>query len=185
MFKTKRNIPWWLTMSRMFLLPLLFWLMYGGHTWWFLAAYILIGSTDFFDGLIARRLNQTSAGGQQLDSIADIFFYISSAYFLYYLFPEVITNNSNLVIAFFTILFLSFAISLILFKRLLMLHTTILRLNGVLVYFLIIFSFFFDTTWFARGILILYFIGYAEELLIFFIYGAVDADTRSIFQLRK
>ena len=46
-----------------------------------LISYIIIGLTDYFDGKIARRLNQTTDPGKTLDSVADLFFYVSSAFF--------------------------------------------------------------------------------------------------------
>jgi cardiolipin synthase len=149
----------------------------------FIISYIILGSTDFFDGLIARRFNQTSEIGKALDSIADLPFYISSAYFLYRLFPEYLEPNQLLLLLFFGLLFLSFIVSAILCKKPIMMHTTLLRLNGVLVYALIIFSFFFNTTLFVSAILIIYFIGFTEEIIIFIKYGEVDPDTPTIFSL--
>lgn len=178
------NVPFYVTMSRLVFLPLLYWLMLAGHTWWFFGAYILVGATDWLDGFLARKLNQVTPSGHLFDTLADLPFYISSAYFLNYLFPAVIANNIFAVRAFFTMLGFVILVSFVKFRRLHLLHTNILRLNGVLVYLLVISSFFLDTTWFARIILWLYFAGLAEELAIFFLYGAVDPDTKSIFHLR-
>jgi CDP-diacylglycerol--glycerol-3-phosphate 3-phosphatidyltransferase len=185
MAKFRTNIPFYVTISRLVFLPLLFWLMFAGHLWWFLGAYIVVGFTDWLDGYLARKLNQVTPGGHLLDTVADLPFYISSAYFLNYLFPVVIANNLLAVRAFFTILGFVILVSFLKFRSLHLLHTTLLRLNGVLVYLVVIASFFFDTTWFVRIILWLYFVALAEELAIFFIYGQVNPDTPSIFHIRK
>ncbi len=172
-----------LSLSRIVLMPLLYWLLYNASASAFLIAYIIIGSTDAFDGIVARKLQMVSSLGKALDSIADLIFYISSAYFLYYLYPEVIVANQIYLTIFFTLLGLSFLISGILFRKPVMMHTRLLRLNGVLVYLVIIASFYFDTTYFARAVILSYIVGFSEEILIFIFYGHVDPDTKSIFHL--
>lgn len=177
------SLPNMLSLSRVVLLPLLFYLLYYGSTYMFIAAYILIGLTDCLDGLLARKLNQVTETGKILDSAADFFFYIASAYFLYYLFPGVILANQNYLISLFSLLGLSFIISLYLFKKVVIMHTRILRLSAVMVYLVVITSFWLDTVYFVRIIIITYFLGFCEEILIFLFFGNVDPDTKSIFRL--
>ncbi len=181
----KLGLPNLLSLSRIFFLPLLYWLLYTGPPYLFLSVYILVGATDFFDGLAARKLNMVSSLGKTLDSIADLFFYISSAYFLYFLFPAIILANKNYLIVFFTLLGLSFLISGCLFRKPVMMHTRLLRINGVLVYVVVIASFWFDTTYLARAAIISYIVGFSEEILIFVFFGNVNRDTKSIFHLMK
>lgn len=177
------RLPNLLSLSRIVLMPLLYLLLYNASASAFLIAYIIIGSTDAFDGIVARKLQMVSSLGKALDSIADLIFYISSAYFLYYLYPEVIVANQIYLTIFFTLLGLSFVISGILFRKPVMMHTRLLRFNGVLVYLVIIASFYFDTTYFARAAILSYIVGFSEEILIFIFYGHVDPDTKSIFHL--
>jgi cardiolipin synthase (CMP-forming) len=179
------NVPNFLSASRVIFLPGLFWLLYSGHHYWFLSGYILLGSTDYFDGLLARKLGQVSHFGKELDSLADLCFYISSAYFLYYLFPEIIVANRVYLIVFFSLLGFSFILSAILFKKPVMMHTFLLRVNAVLVFLIVVTSFWLDTTYFTRAVIIIYLVGFTEEILIFLIYGNVDPDTKSILHLRK
>ncbi len=179
------NVPNFLSASRIIFLPGLFWLLYSGHQYWFLAGYVLLGSTDYFDGMLARKLGQVSHLGKELDSLADLCFYISSAYFLNYLFPEIILANRIYLIVFFSLLGFSFILSAILFKKPVMMHTFLLRMNAVLVFLVVITSFWLDTTYFTRAVIIIYLIGFTEEILIFLIYGNVDPDTKSIFHLIK
>ncbi len=133
---------------------------------------------------MARKLGQVSHFGKELDSLADLFFYISSAYFLYYLFPEVIAANQVYLIVFFSLLGFSFLVSGLLFRKPVMMHTIILRLNAVLVCLVVVLSFWLDTIYFARAVIILYILGFVEEL-IFIFFGNVDPDTKSIFHLLK
>ena len=178
------TIPNILSLSRIFLLPFLYFLLFMDYKIALLISYILIGSTDYFDGKIARRLNQATDLGKTLDSVADLVFYLSSAFFIYYLFPEVIDANFRLLMIFFGVLILSFVISFMKCSKPLLMHTILLRFSAALVYFLFILSFFFDTTYFGTIVIILYMIAFLEEILIFIIYGQIDPDTKSIFSLQ-
>lgn len=62
-------------------------------------------------------------------------------------------------------------------------HTFILRWNAVLVFMIIVCSFFFDVTIMTRLALIIYMIGFTEEIMIFLIFGNVNPDTKSILHL--
>ena len=179
------SIPNILSISRLVLLPYLFFLVFAELKIAMLISYIIIGSTDYFDGKIARKLNQVTDLGKTLDSVADLFFYLATAFFLHYLFPEVIMANFSLLMIFFGVLFLSFVISFIKCGKPLLMHTTLLRYGAVLVYFLFIFSFFFNTAIFTAVILVFYLIAFLEEILIFIIYGEVDPDTKFIFSLKR
>lgn len=179
------TIPNALSLSRLVFLPLLYLFILADHLTLFLIGYILIGSTDFFDGLIARRFNMTSEIGKALDSIADLFFYISSAWFLYYLYPQYLAPNAILLILFFSLFFLSFVVSAVLLHKPVMMHTFLLRLNGVLVYLTVILSQFANTTLLIAAILVIYLVGFSEEIAIFVRYGDVDPDTPSIMTLMR
>src|SRR6476619_7949548 len=52
--------------------PLFLWLVLGPEAdGWALGVLVVSGITDFLDGWLARRLNQTSVVGQILDPVAD------------------------------------------------------------------------------------------------------------------
>ena len=65
-----------LTITRLVLSPLLFWLVLEaeatrGASWAAFGLGVAVGSTDFFDGRVARRSNFVSRSGAFLDPLAD------------------------------------------------------------------------------------------------------------------
>ena len=71
---TKLTIPTWLTLLRMLMIPLLVLVFYLPFSWANFAAaavFALAAITDWLDGWIARRFNQSSAFGAFLDPVAD------------------------------------------------------------------------------------------------------------------
>lgn len=68
------NIPNILTLVRVAMIPVLVVLAYLPYEWRFVASaivFMVAAITDWFDGYLARRLNQTSAFGRFLDPVAD------------------------------------------------------------------------------------------------------------------
>jgi len=186
------NVPNSLSFSRVLFIPLLFLLTYLKWDFSFLVLYVLIGSTDYFDGKIARRLKQTSEFGKTIDSVADLFFYLGTLAFVYFWFPEIVSGNTVMLIVFFVFFLSSFAVSWIKLGKPILMHTNLLRLNAVLVFFLVIASFlvkFFHfgeraiPVYFATVILAIYVLAFTEEIFIFLLYGDVDRDTRFIWDL--
>ncbi|MBN1775338.1 MAG: CDP-alcohol phosphatidyltransferase family protein, partial [Clostridiales bacterium] len=82
-FRKTMNAANILSLSRFVLLPLPIIFVLMDMRLAFVISYIIIGSTDFFDGIVARRFNMTSELGKKLDSFSDLFFYLASAWFLY------------------------------------------------------------------------------------------------------
>jgi cardiolipin synthase len=66
------TLPNLLSAVRLAGVPLFLWLVLGPEAdGWALALLMVSGITDFLDGWLARRLNQTSVVGQILDPVAD------------------------------------------------------------------------------------------------------------------
>jgi CDP-diacylglycerol--glycerol-3-phosphate 3-phosphatidyltransferase len=68
------NLPTWLTLFRVALLPvmvLVFYLPFRGHNIVAAIVFTLAGITDWLDGYLARRLQMTSKFGAFLDPVAD------------------------------------------------------------------------------------------------------------------
>ncbi len=173
------TIPNSLSLSRLVFLPLLYVFLWRDHIASFFISFTILGSTDFFDGYLARKWNQVSKIGKFLDTVADMFFYISVAYFLYVLSPEAIVSNRYLLIMAFSVYALSFLVPLLKFGKPYTLHTRILRSNAVLVYAMMILSGLMNTTFVLAVVLIIFVVGFVEQILIFIKFGAVDQDTSS------
>lgn len=182
--KKHLTIPNILSVTRLIGVPFLFVLIRLESSGWFIGWYVFLGLTDYFDGLIARMRNQVTALGAHLDSVADIAYYLSTAYFVVYLFPNYLMPNIPYLILFLIVFGTSILISRIKLGEIIFLHTSLSRYSAVLVFFAMLSSFFFDTTLFIRLILLLLTLGFIEICVIFIKYGKVDPDTRSILKLR-
>lgn len=80
-----------LSLSRVLFVPFIWYVLYlekeTGNTayrYYCLVLFMVMFATDYFDGYLARRLNQVSRLGQFLDPIADKISSTSSALLLYY-----------------------------------------------------------------------------------------------------
>ncbi len=66
------TVPNLLSFARLLGVPLFLWLLLGPHAdGWALAILMISGVTDWADGVLARKLNQTSTLGALLDPLAD------------------------------------------------------------------------------------------------------------------
>ena len=66
------TLPNLISFARLLGIPVFLWLVLGPEAdGWALAVLMVAGVTDYLDGALARRLNQTSRLGQLLDPIAD------------------------------------------------------------------------------------------------------------------
>lgn len=68
------NLPTWLTLFRVLLLPVMVVVFYLPFSWASIAAaavFLVASVTDWFDGYLARRMNLTSPFGAFLDPVAD------------------------------------------------------------------------------------------------------------------
>ncbi|MEM8779663.1 MAG: CDP-diacylglycerol--glycerol-3-phosphate 3-phosphatidyltransferase [Cyanobacteria bacterium P01_G01_bin.49] len=68
------NIPNWITVSRLFSLPFLFYFLNTptfSHLWISLIIFLIAASTDWIDGYLARKLNQVTELGKFLDPLVD------------------------------------------------------------------------------------------------------------------
>ncbi|MBD3885435.1 CDP-diacylglycerol--glycerol-3-phosphate 3-phosphatidyltransferase [Phormidium tenue FACHB-886] len=68
------NLPTWITVSRLFGVPLLLYLLYQPteqSRWIAVGIFLLAAGTDWLDGYLARRLNQVTDLGKFLDPLVD------------------------------------------------------------------------------------------------------------------
>lgn len=84
-------MPLALTMLRLLLAPVLVWMVYAAAPGGAFALVILIAFvSDYFDGVIARRVGVASAELRHFDSRADLVFYATAAWVVWGVHPEVV-----------------------------------------------------------------------------------------------
>ena len=75
------TIPNALSVLRLLGVPLFLWLILGPeHDGWAIVVLMVAGFTDWADGQIARRMNQTSELGQLLDPVADRLYILATVF---------------------------------------------------------------------------------------------------------
>ena len=123
-----------LTWLRIALLPTLWWQALDGRGPVVGLGLVAAGATDVFDGILARRLNQESARGAQLDAIADVLLLVSAASWLRLLHPEILRDNWPLVAVPFVVYLASLVVGLIKFRRMVNSRLYLPKVAGVLLY---------------------------------------------------
>lgn len=179
------NLPNALSIFRFFGSPLLLVIDAQSQRTALLVWFALLGLSDFLDGWLARRWQQTSERGAMLDGIADLVFYPCSALLLYQLFPDVVLANLAFIALAIGMLAVMLAVSWFKCGRLILLHTHLNRTAAVGVVLVVFASFVIDTSWLLRATALLYTLGFIEGIAIFLRYGAVPADTRSLFAINE
>jgi CDP-diacylglycerol--glycerol-3-phosphate 3-phosphatidyltransferase len=82
-----------LTVLRLLLAPVLVWLVYADAPGLVFASVVLVAFvSDYFDGVIARRLDVASAELRHFDSRADLVFYATAAWAVWRLHPDVVRS---------------------------------------------------------------------------------------------
>lgn len=129
--KEKMNVANVVTLSRMVFAVLV--LFSDAFSVQFYIFYLIGAFTDMIDGTIARKLNLKSLFGSKLDSVADFVFttavFVNIGYVLYV--PRWIWIA---IITFIKII--NLILSLIIFRRLVSMHTVMNKITGVLLFLL-------------------------------------------------
>jgi len=149
-----------------------------------LVMFIIIGLTDKLDGVMARRLNQTSRLGAKLDAIADYVFYPMIALWLYRFARHVADGWWYWIYLLMALFLVKTILGRIKFGSMPPVHTISGKaFAGSLYFFMIIAVLWPDPA--ARIFPILMTIGYLnqiEESIMFITNDHVDENTRSIFK---
>ena len=154
-------------------LSLMFWLFYG-----------LAAATDLIDGPIARKLKANSNFGSTFDTIADIYFLVC---IMICVFPilEISTTSYILIGSVFMLKIISLLYAYIKFKKVVSYHTYLIKFMALFIFTFPIWILFLDENLVALILAILQSGVYFEELLITRMSDTPDANTKSIFHLRK
>ena len=184
MFKKENlTVPNFLTICRVIFIPLLLFQVHNNMRLGFLITYLLVASTDFFDGQIARRFNQKTELGKILDSYCDLILYLTTAYFIYVLYPEQITPVLPMLYVLIAIIVLSIVVSIVRAGKPIMMHTWLLKAPAGLLFIYVIFSYFVSSPWALGVVIAVYMLGFIESIIIFIKHGDVNPDSKSMFHV--
>ena len=183
-----KTIPNILSISRLLLIPAMlipaYWIDDDPQARLvFLIMFIIIGLTDKLDGTLARYLNQTTALGAKLDTIADMVFYPLIALWLYRFESGVVGGWWNLVYFLLALYFFKMIVGKIKFGYMPAFHTIGAKTFSASLYFFMITAILYPDL--AKTIFpVLCVIGYInqmEETYIMLTRDSVDENIRSVF----
>lgn len=148
---------------------------------------LVAGATDFFDGYVARRLGQESAAGARLDSLADNVLLISAMAWIELLHPEILRNNTMLIVATFGLYVASLSTGLVRFHQLGNLHLYSSRVAGGALYSFAVMTLIAGAyepllLWMAA---VAFMVSSAETLVGQLLLSAIDENMGSIFLAAK
>ena len=149
----------------------------------FLAMFIVIGITDKLDGVLARYLNQTTALGAKLDTIADMVFYPLIALWLYRFESQVADGWWLWIFILLALFFIKMGVGKIKFGYIPAFHTIGAKTFSAALYFFMILAMLYPETA-AKLFPVMCVIGYVnqlEETYILFTRDSVDENIRSVF----
>lgn len=181
----KAHIPNALSLLRLFGSAALLWWLPQAAVSTVLILFALLGLTDSLDGWLARRWQVTSERGALLDGIADLLFYPTAAWLLYVFHPQAVLSNAWLITITLGLLGVMLGYSLWRCGRLILLHTHLSRLAGVLAVLAVFATFWWPIGAWITAVALLYSAAFLESLFIFWRFGDVPADTRSWFALAR
>ncbi len=185
MFKKENlTVPNFLSLSRVLFIPLLLYFVNNDMRLAFTIGYIIIAFTDFFDGKIARKFNQCTEIGKVMDSYCDLAFYLSTAYYIYKLYPLHLSKNLPMFIALVCIIALSLIVAMIKIGKPVMMHTWLLKIPSALITAYVLFAYFVDTPIAFTVVVSVYMLGFLESIVIFIKYGDIDPDSASMFHVK-
>jgi CDP-diacylglycerol--glycerol-3-phosphate 3-phosphatidyltransferase len=98
----------------------------------FFSLFALMFLSDALDGIIARALNQTSELGARLDSYGDIVTYLSAPLAIWFLWPEIIKEESFYIVAAIFLFILPAFFAFLKFGKLASYHTWVTKVSAVL-----------------------------------------------------
>jgi phosphatidylglycerophosphate synthase len=182
-----KSLPFALVIGRFISAPLLLWDAIDGKTSpWFLVIYIGAFLSDIFDGIIARRLQVSTAKLRQADSWADVCLYLGVAVSAW-------LTHRDLIIAFRLPLSIAIAaqllwwiVNLVKYGKPASYHTYSAKLWGITLFIATVALFGFDRSEIALWVAIIIGIAHTiEEIAMTLILPTWRHDVLSIFHALK
>ena len=126
------TIPNLLSILRILLAPLLLVAAASGRDGLFLFLFLLSLTSDALDGFLARRLNQVSEWGAQLDSWGDLVTYLAAPVGVWLLWPALVRRELTFILLGLAAFLFPILLGFCKFRRLTSYHTRAARFAAVL-----------------------------------------------------
>lgn len=176
-----------ITWLRLLMLPVIWWFALLGQSRIVGAGLLFAGLTDFLDGFVARRFGGESPSGAARDVIADTLLFVSAAAWIGMLRPELVRENTQLVVGVVTVYLAAMAAGFLRFRRLPNLRLYSSKVAGGLLYGFAVVTLMsgrYDRLLLAAaaGALVL---SSAETLVGQLLFSEGDAEMGSVFLVRR
>lgn len=130
----KLNLPDWITLLRLVLIPILWALAILKMPKAFAAVFVITGLTDALDGFFARRFKQTSEFGAWFDSFADNIVSASSVFWAWLLLPKLLSDNLIVISVLLGLFALSFIAGFLKYQKMIRYHLYSDKAAAILLY---------------------------------------------------
>lgn len=152
----------------------------------FIVVYVLIGLTDVFDGLIARKFGYESEFGAKLDSLADMLFYMILIYIILRLYSPIFRiPHLAVLIAIIGVRLINMVLTKRKYKTVVFVHTLANKLSGLVVYLVPLMIGVVREEMVIWCALVIPLVAAIEEILMTLRYTEPDLNRKSIFQLKR
>jgi len=179
------SLPNLLSCLRIVLVPVLLMLAWTGRSETLLACIILSLLTDAIDGLLARRLNQTTELGARLDSWGDLLTCLALPLCGWWLRPEVVRQEA-LWLALGIGSYLAAVLAGILkYRRLTSYHTWAAKISAVLLGAAVLVFFAYGPGWLFRVVMPFVALANLEEIAITLTLSQITANVPSLWHALK
>lgn len=181
------TIPDLLSVSRLLLVPVLWGLALTGRAFAVGVGLAICGLTDWLDGFLARRLNQSSPYGAKLDSLADQVLLLSTVVWVWLLRPEMFRDNWIAAVVALGVYLLSLAVGLVKFRRVANLHLALSRVTAYVLYALLIHNFLAPaySPWLFWAAWLMFTLSSLETLVLQLISPEVDEHMGSLWRVLR
>lgn len=177
------SIANWFTLSRVFCVPVLWFLALEKMPVFFGFVFAWAGVSDALDGFFARKLHQASKFGSWFDSFADNLVSVSVIFWFWLLIPEFVRSHLAVVLFVFFMFLLNLLISFCKFKKMPVYHAYSNKAAAVLLYFFGVHSIFFVPSFFLFKItLAVILFNQIEEIVFSLKSKRMNSSLRSLFE---
>lgn len=179
------NIANILSVSRLFISPVLLYLAWSARHDLFLFFAVVALATDFLDGYFARKYQQVTELGARLDSLGDLAIYLIVPVSVWWLWPQVIIREAlyagTALVSFIIPLLVGYAR----FRRLTSYHTRGAKLSAVLLSSSILLMLLDGPAWPFHLATVVFVLAEVEEVCITALLPRWQADVPSVFHVLR